>query len=792
VLGVLWVVAAGVVMLLPALIHGASLGPYGQLPRDGVFEHLRTAGYGQYLQSQDLLLLSFPWHALDWTQVHSGHLPLWNPYNVLGMPLAFNWESAPFSLQTLVSYLGPLRLVLTIPIICNLVIGGTGVYVFCRVLRLGILGAAMAGTVFELSGPFVSLLGWQDPAVMCWAGWLFAVTMLILRGRHRLRYAAAFALIVALAGYGGQPETLFLLGLALVLVVATMFVVRALRKESVRSFMRPIRDLVIAAIAGLAIFSPLALPALQLSRTSVRTKWEPIDNVATAHTLTHGKVVGQALSFHDLTHLIFQTFDGLPSLGGTWFADRGNFFDSAAYLGVIAIVLAIVAVVVRRRDDVVIGIAVMTVCMFGLAFVPLVVSFADQLPVVGSFLWNRALLPMSFGVAVLAGMGTDLVERWHSDRKLSQWLLYGFAAAAAVLVALWLFGRGQLPAAEATVRAHSFIWPAVATAVGLFVALLLWSVRARRMMEATGAPTKRVGQIAAAVLLAVQSAFLVSVGATLWTSGAQFLPTTPELVALQRAVGSTTVGFGSNANCIFPPALGIRANLNAAYALSEFTVYDPMTPLRYFSSWQAMSGQTLGNYRSANIFCPAVTTATLARLYGVSYVLESRGARGPTGAVFDGYIGNEALYRIPGAAAATLSALGQGGRLPGVGAPGSPVSVSHPDPASWSLHTDSATPRVLRLRLTDVTGWHASIDGKPLQLRPYSGIMLQAVVPAGRHAIDLHYWPSAFSVGIVLAVCSVLGFVAALVYVVVTGRERRRDDASPSPDGPDPPLVRTG
>ena len=262
-----------------------------ELSNYGVLQHPVPVVNGQFQFGLDPVLLAIPWKALAWTQVHSGHLPLWNPYNVLGMPLAFNWESAPFSLSALVGYLAPLRLVFTVSVITSLVIGGTGVYVLCRVLRLGVLGAAMAGSVYELSGPFMTLLSWQDTAVLCWAGWLFAVALLILRGEHRVRHVVEFAVIVALAGYAGQPEALFFLLLSLGLFVGVIFLVRTLRKESVRSFVRPIGDLLVAGASGLALFAPLALPALQLSSISVRSRYEPIDNVTKvrAQSTSHQK-----------------------------------------------------------------------------------------------------------------------------------------------------------------------------------------------------------------------------------------------------------------------------------------------------------------------------------------------------------------------------------------------------------------------------------------------------------------------------------------------------------------------
>ena len=48
------------------------------------------------------------------------------------------------------------------------------------------------------------------------------------------------------------------------------------------------------------------------------------------------------------------------------------------------------------------------------------------------------------------------------------------------------------------------------------------------------------------------------------------------------------------------------------------------------------------------------------------------------------------------------------------------------NPTSWTVRTDSTTAAVLRLRLTNVPGWHATIDGRPLELQPFSSVMLQA------------------------------------------------------------------
>jgi hypothetical protein len=225
------------------------------------------------------------------------------------------------------------------------------------------------------------------------------------------------------------------------------------------------------------------------------------------------------------------------------------------------------------------------------------------------------------------------------------------------------------------------------------------------------------------------------------------------------------VGFGPCS-----PDLGIFYDVNVAFGVQELPVYDPVIPQKYFSSWESVTGQQAKTpFDHSSVFCPSVTTVAAARRFGVSYLLEPRGIPGPPGAVFDTTVGDEDLYRVPGAAVAMLVPLSSTNRFPGDDVGGSSVPVTHPDPASWKMVTSSPTPQVLRLHLTDLPGWHASIDNRPLALHRFSGIMFQARIPAGRHTVVLTYWPTTFTVGVILAGCSAAGLLIALL----VGRIRR-------------------
>ncbi len=769
-LGLLWVLAAAGAVLAPALSHGPYLGAFDWVSRFGLSKDPSVVVHDR--QAFDQIAGFIPWTKLAWTQVHHGQLPLWNPSSVLGLPLAFNWQAGTFSVPVVLGYLFPVRLAYTVQVLATLAIAGTGVYVLGRVLRLSVVSCVMAATVYELSGPFFGWLGWPIASVMSWIGWLFAATVLVVRGNRRARAITFFAVVLACAIYAGQPDTLVLLGSAFLVFVAALLVPRTTALVGAGPIRRPLLDTALGVAAGAALSAPLLLPGLQLISGSVRT----------------GKNLSQAVSLQSLVLVPFQGFDGLPVAGSRFFGS-GYYTKSVAYVGVIAVVLAIVAVTaavrLRCRRPEVIAFSAVAVVMAGVVYLPIVESVLDGLPLVGSVLWRRATMPMAFALAVLAGMGTEVLLRSDRQQAVRRWCGVAFGASAAFLVLLWAFGRGRLPPMEASIRARSFIWPAAATALGLAVtAALAYAARRRARQDPTGHEGRfDARRVAVVVLLACETAFLVTAGTPLWTSSPTYLTPTRAETTLARAVGSSVVGFG--ANTCFGDQLGIVPNYNVAFGVKEFAVYEPLIPRAYGESWRADTGQLTAPVQFPgvpfSVFCPAVTSATVARRYGVGFVLEKAGDSGPRGSVFDRRVGDEELYRIPDAGLATLVPVhGSGTKAPDSEARAAVVPVTSHDPASLKVVTHGAGTQVLQLRITAVPGWHATIDGRPLALQRFGGVMLQARIPPGRHVVELGYWPVAFTVGIVLAVLSATCLGVALLSGWV--RRRRRGARAPLPD----------
>ncbi|MGD0881415.1 MAG: YfhO family protein [Acidimicrobiales bacterium] len=748
--GIAWVVLAAVAVLVPALARGGSLGSYDLLGQYGL-----TAGPGAVHNRLlvDVIDQMIPWANLAWTQVHNGHLPLWNQYSGLGMPLAFNWQSSVFSVPSLAGYLVPLRLAYTCQVLVTMVIAGAGAYVLGRVLHLGVLASTFAGVAFELSGPFFTWVGWPIASVASWTGWILAGIVLIQRGRHRGRWVVLTGVAVACAVYAGQPDALVVLLLVAGTFAVVSLVVLRLQDGANDSSVRQVAGVASAFVLGALYSAPLLLPGLQLVSGSVRSA-----NGAGALDAQHA--FAPSLLVNGLT-LSLVSFPNLFDF------QNGGF----QYVGAAAAVLAVAAVVFYARRPYV-------VALIGVGAVGLLLGYVNPtdvalnaLPGLHAVRLPRGNIFLAFAVAALGAVGLQALVR---SRRRTELVGCGalFVAAGVLLAGVWASGAGRVQG-FAVLRAGSYLWVAGAIVLGL--------VAVGVGLADIGAPTTgdRAGaRVAVGGLLVVfETAFLVAAGGSVWTSTADGTPPAPAVQRLERIVGPSVVGLGAPDCLPLSNQLGISPNANILYGVHELAVYDPMVPRASYSSWTATTGAIAG-FPGFSHYCPGVTTAALARLYGVSYVLEPPGAPGPRGGVHVATLDREGLFRIPGAAAATVSPLAPGGRLPPPSAPGRAVAVGHPDPNSWTVTTRAPYAQVLRLRLTGVPGWHATVDGRPLALETFDGIMLQAVVPPGVHHVDVTYWPTRFTLGLVLASVAVALSIVALAWPTVARRLRRPPDAA--------------
>jgi hypothetical protein len=746
VLGLAWLVLVLGAYLSPALWDGFSFGP------TDIANQLSFLTYAPHLAvhnglNGDIITQEVPWNWLDWLAVHHGQLPLWNNYSGDGMPLLLNFESSPFALSAIVGYLFPLGASYLVGVAVTLLVAGTGTYVAARLAGVGPLGAALAGTTFMLSGSLSGWAGWAVGGPLAWAGWLLAGSLLCFRpGRRRWAGVVVVSVSSGFAVYGGFPETLLFVVIAIGTIVVAAGVLTAFMGKV--SLAGPACWLA-GLGGGVALSAPLWLPGLPVLAQSTRA----------SENGTGG------LPIHALGLLFAQGYDGLPTRGATWFGPA-DYYEATAYVGVVAVVLALIAVLVAWRRPLVAALGVSALVSIVVVYVPSMQRFFTRMG--GGSIATQRMLPMlAFAVAMLAGLGTELVRRRWREAGMQSKALASVTACALVLVYLFVTApSGSLSPAELSERRHSLFWPGLAV-VGMAAGLGVLALAGRKRRDtpttsrssafafwASGSTASLSGGIACLVLLAAQSAYLVWAGIGVNSYASATFPVTAPVAELQRLVGNNLVALdGTNKHDVtLWNGAGIYPEVNIGYGIRELAIHDPVIPPAYYRTWPDQDATVkagLGN----NLFVPAVGSATRARYYGAAFILAAPGSV-PKSTKLVAQIdvplaGSLRLYRAPGAAQFTFDGSNQA-RV---------VSARQTGNASWRLEVDAPATSALTLHLTYFPGWHVSADGRALAVHETQGLFVGVTVPAGAHTVTVDYWPRELSAGFALAV----GAIAALL-----------------------------
>ncbi|MCM2303845.1 MAG: hypothetical protein NDJ72_04035, partial [Elusimicrobia bacterium] len=530
---------AALALIGPALLRGEGLLATAALWRVPPWNSVLPPRPGTGLLADQLLYLA-PWRQFMREEFLAGHFPLWNPFILAGAPFAACIQAAPFHpLHAGLLWLpaAPFSLLAAfLKLFC------AGVFTGLHLRRLGASerGAVLGAVVFALGGFMAAWLGHPHALTACLLPALFWA-LGRLSDRPSAREAALLALFAGLALLGGHPPTmLHVLGAAAAYGVFL-------------SGGRPrfLGWAALAAVLGAALAAPALLPYLEyhgLSSTAAAAR-------SLARWDTH-------LSPWLPLHLLMPLASGSPALGGEVLAGlfglgpESNFIERAAWTGLIPLAFAALAVVRRRRDGEVLFHA--GLALFGL----LAALGAPPLP----WLWKslpgfsaanptRLLLLWTFGVAVLAGLGTELSfsDLKPGERRPLGWLLG--AAAAAAIALYWLKVWGAVDELRPAESAFAF-WVMALFAAECFAA--------DRVLE----PRRRAWAPWLAGLFCLIPALDVNPSAPAST----FYPETPAIAALKAAAGEGRA---------FALGRALEPNLGMPFRLRDARGRDFTAPRRY-------------------------------------------------------------------------------------------------------------------------------------------------------------------------------------------------------------------
>jgi hypothetical protein len=386
------------------------------------------------------------------------HLPLWNPYQSYGAPLAAGMQSQSYYPLFLLFALDPGPRTCNFFILSRFLLTGLCAYLYLR-LFLPFVPSIAGGIACMLSGYYILFYNMPELSVNILVPALFLATERLLREQSTRNVMLSVA-VTFLAIVGGMPESTFLV-LAFGCVYFLFRVAVGPRTRA--AVVTRLKYFIFAQTLGLALAAFLLVPFFEFMRLS-------FDSHQPANL--HGVIVGLK---HDVFGVSLFTYV-IPALFGPAQRSIGaglpGVFVLRGFMGVVQVLFAVVAVgsLIRKPK------AGLTLFFFASALAivlkrygaPLV-NWIGYLPFCQLIVFPKYEEPLlAFALAVLCACGMHQVfEGTVSRRRLALSLLIVFA----VLAAAPAFSLPAILAAKAP--PHEFYVSLAGAGAVLFVATLV-------------------------------------------------------------------------------------------------------------------------------------------------------------------------------------------------------------------------------------------------------------------------------------------------------------------------------
>jgi len=714
------------------------------------------------------------WQAEPWAEVAhrayaGGELPLWNPYQGAGAPLAANMSSAVFDPLLLAVNLHPTPLTWDIAMIGAFLLGAAAAYLFGRILGLREVPAVVSSAAFSLSGWFFLYSNNQFSRSYVFLPLVFLLAELTLRSR---RWWPVLALGVAIAEniYVGMPEaSFFVIGAA-----AAYACVRVVQQRSEMPVLVSLGRLGGGCVLGALLAAPPLLLFLE---------YEPLSfNVHKPES-----AAGSTFDVHwGLFNWIVPFFNQAPAQ----FVAPGV----RNWVGVGVGISALVAVSGRwetRRCHAWLFMALGVVPLAKIYGIGLV-DWIGRLPVAKQVVFPVFAAPVvSFAFAMLAGIGVQVL--WSRDLQLRRFLVFLVSAFVLFVVfartgdrwsvitspprdyLLAVWGRGMLIAVLAVVAvvvvARGRQWGAFLLAcviVGELLVLAPYDIYAKRadpFLPPAWMPLVRAaqGSDSNSRVFAIDGKLYPNTAGALGLQDIRaldalhveryhrYVQTFIQPVVYDRFTGSDGPPARFEGNPMFD-ALGVRTVLSV-HDLADTPALRPLGRVgdtrvyenvnAFPRAWVVHDAHVVDGEDAAFAFLKA-----RAHRKGGAFIVDAYDPRHE--AVVEGH---------ETASDRSLRAL-QGGRGGCAERDRDRVSIQRYSGESVSLRVETACPGLLVLPDTYFPGWKATVNGRDRPIYPTDGAFRGVTVPEGTSRVEFHYEPRALPIGVVLAAAGLAAVLA--------------------------------
>jgi hypothetical protein len=728
-LAVLLVVAA---LLFWPLAAGMHLVPFHILSGDPFLRGIDSSADRPDWRTYDQTPLAVAWaeKKLLADGLRRGELPLWNPYNGIGMPLLGEGLSQPLNPFFWPFLLWPTAGMFSVALVLQLFFGGVGMERLLRHLGVGLLARVTGAALFAFNPFTLKFLTYYSTWSYAWFPWLFLAAETAAEGSPGVGFAVASAAM----GFCGHMELAFMGSAS----AFAYYAIRAVQKWGAKGLAKPAT---IVAPLGAALLSAWwIVPFLEWASRS----WSPR--------------MGEHAPVSFSPSALFQVGSEL-------------FFPPA--------LLLLAAFALKRRA--------IPIALSPVLAVSVVLLFpwprALQLPFDLGFMSGRYMSALAwFALVLLGALG---LEEWSTERGTGGRL----RARGSALLVLWgclaVFSAAASglgiggPWSPSSVVPLSGLDVARSPAVWLgFAGAALALCTAALSASARRSPWPAVLLAACAVCGSLNS-FPGTWAA--WNRSAPELA--PELVRHQGDPGRSWL-----------PSEGLREhlmpNLSATFALRDVRYISPLTPERLrtlvgdmgpgfqgFLAWDARAMDFLGVSTHWELVRGRPKADpnpdALPRAFWVGRSAQRAGAQ-------------EALQEALKDETWRTTVFLESAAPPGPGPPspswnGAVPAVPGSDGCnrtSWII--DAPAQGWLVLRDLYWPGWKATVDGRAARLLPADGVFRAVEVPAGRHEVLFIYRPLSLLIG---SAVSLLAAVALGTLALLMRRDGRRAHGLPDRAG---------
>ena len=601
---VLGVIGAALVLHGPAIVRGRVL-----LPADVVLL-MRPWGLNarsrfpefRFTQNQMLgpIFEYYSWRHYARERMRAGELPLWNPRELAGNVLLANSQSAVLYPPNLLLYLLPLWVGVNLVTLFHSIATGLLMYGLLRTVRLAPVSALTGALTWMLCGCMLVWTEFQTPtAALCWLpGALWAWEWAAVR-RRPLAGGAGVAVALGLTLTAGHPQ------FALYVVTASA-VFMLWRTPRIALIAVPATLVVALALAGATIL-PVAEATAINHRSNSRSYMQSVA-LRLPPAYLGGLLLPNALGN---PRDYMQIVDGEPRPGNPYIG-RYDFIEYTHYVGIPALVLALVGLVGQFRAPHVRYLALLGLLGLALALGTWVgAAFFYLVPGYGQFhAPARAVCLLSFALAGLAAFGVESVMAPANEGGAQRVMKVGVRLSACVglcAVLVWplaalaepiLWTTTWVSYEAAGIRAA--VLAAAATGLMFWLALRQGTTRTTAALAQAGLP------------------LLCAADLMLW--GVSFNPSCePEMLTDDTATSALLrAATPGRVLSLEEPALGVKGlivpNYNAVVGFREVQGADSVHSRRYHVALSAVA-ETMSARR------PAFPEANTVRLPGADHPL---------------------------------------------------------------------------------------------------------------------------------------------------------------------------